>query len=256
MTEKWALSAKCVFQWDMQGSVAKSTHAGIPWLRYLRRHARLEKRVFFWPFDGFTPLPGRSHGGGDAILRHRYAARGPDGGRGGRVRRGAVVSGYGSARFHGAVFGCAADGAFAGCRSGRGGYWAWRKEGRGDCRLRWGDLRPLGGGKDAARGRVRPSILRFWGREGGIARTTAAFPMISAGRLPRRTFSKVPPQAFTRVTACLLAESPCDPLDQRLPAASSPLPPPIATGWSDTCRAGINPHPRPPPPPGNQTSYR
>ena len=78
MTEKWTSSAKCVFQWDMQGSVAKSTHAGIPWLRDLRRHARLEKRVFFWPFDGFTPLPGRSLVAEvyPSILRHRYAAEG------------------------------------------------------------------------------------------------------------------------------------------------------------------------------------
>lgn len=42
--------AKSVFQFDMQGSVAKSTHAGIPWLRYLRQ--QLGARVHFWPFDG------------------------------------------------------------------------------------------------------------------------------------------------------------------------------------------------------------
>lgn len=43
--------AKSVFQFDCQGSVAKSTHSGIPWLRHLRQ--RLGDRVHFWPFDGW-----------------------------------------------------------------------------------------------------------------------------------------------------------------------------------------------------------
>ncbi len=42
----------------MPGSVAKSTHAGLPWLRYLRQ--QLGERVHFWPFDGWTPRPNRS----------------------------------------------------------------------------------------------------------------------------------------------------------------------------------------------------
>lgn len=50
--------AKSVFHFDVQGSVAKSTHAGIPWLRYLRR--QLGSRVHFWPFDGWDIQPGRS----------------------------------------------------------------------------------------------------------------------------------------------------------------------------------------------------
>jgi hypothetical protein len=50
--------AKSVFHFDVQGSVAKSTHAGLPWLRFLR--AQLGARVHFWPFDGWTPPPGRS----------------------------------------------------------------------------------------------------------------------------------------------------------------------------------------------------
>ena len=37
ITERRARTAKSVFQFDMQGSVAKSTHAGIPWLRYKRK---------------------------------------------------------------------------------------------------------------------------------------------------------------------------------------------------------------------------
>jgi hypothetical protein len=53
LTERWTSSAKSVFQFDMQGSVAKSTHAGIPWLKWLRDEAR--DRIHFWPFDGWTP---------------------------------------------------------------------------------------------------------------------------------------------------------------------------------------------------------
>lgn len=50
--------AKSVFHFDVQGSVAKSTHAGLPWLLHLRR--QLGQRVHFWPFDGWTPPPARS----------------------------------------------------------------------------------------------------------------------------------------------------------------------------------------------------
>lgn len=53
LCERWTSSAKSVFQFDMQGSVAKSTHAGIPWLRFLRE--RMGDRLFFWPFDGWQP---------------------------------------------------------------------------------------------------------------------------------------------------------------------------------------------------------
>ena len=57
MTEE-RCRAKSVFHFDVQGSVAKSTHCGLPWLRYLRQ--QLGSRVHFWPFDGWTPPPGRS----------------------------------------------------------------------------------------------------------------------------------------------------------------------------------------------------
>jgi hypothetical protein len=50
--------AKSVFHFDVPGSVAKSTHAGIPWLRYLR--IRAGGRVHFWPFDGWKVPPGKS----------------------------------------------------------------------------------------------------------------------------------------------------------------------------------------------------
>ncbi len=58
LTELRAGAAKSVFHFDVQGSVAKSTHSGIPWLRYLRR--QLGEKVFFWPFDGWDIPPGRS----------------------------------------------------------------------------------------------------------------------------------------------------------------------------------------------------
>ena len=58
LTEERAGSAKSVFHFDVQGTVAKSTHSGIPWLRYLRRN--LADQVHFWPFDGWEHPPGRS----------------------------------------------------------------------------------------------------------------------------------------------------------------------------------------------------
>lgn len=50
--------AKSVFHFDVPGSVAKSTHAGLPWVRMLRR--TLGARLHVWPFDGWTVPPGRS----------------------------------------------------------------------------------------------------------------------------------------------------------------------------------------------------
>jgi hypothetical protein len=58
LTERRAGSAKSVFHFDVQGSVAKSTHSGLPWLLYLRR--KLGERIHFWPFDGWAIAPGRS----------------------------------------------------------------------------------------------------------------------------------------------------------------------------------------------------
>jgi hypothetical protein len=58
LTEVRSGSAKSVFHFDVQGSVAKSTHAGIPWLRFIRQ--RLADRVHFWPFDGWDIPAGRS----------------------------------------------------------------------------------------------------------------------------------------------------------------------------------------------------
>ena len=53
LTDKRAAPAKSVFRFDVQGQVAASTHAGIPWLRKLR--GKLGDQIHFWPFDGFVP---------------------------------------------------------------------------------------------------------------------------------------------------------------------------------------------------------
>jgi len=58
LTESWTPSAKSVFLFDVQGSVAKSTHAGLPWLRFLREQCG--EHAHFWPFDGWEIPPGRS----------------------------------------------------------------------------------------------------------------------------------------------------------------------------------------------------
>ncbi len=58
LTEERAGGGKSVFHFDVPGSVAKSTHAGIPWLRFIRR--RLGQRMHFWPFDGWEIPVGRS----------------------------------------------------------------------------------------------------------------------------------------------------------------------------------------------------
>ncbi len=50
--------ARSVFHFDVPGSVAKSTHAGLPWLRCIRQ--QLGNRVHFWPFDGWEFPAGRS----------------------------------------------------------------------------------------------------------------------------------------------------------------------------------------------------
>lgn len=51
LTEKWTSSAKSVFLFDVQGSVAKSTHTGLPWLLHIRKE--VGDLVHFWPFDGW-----------------------------------------------------------------------------------------------------------------------------------------------------------------------------------------------------------
>lgn len=58
LTEEWTATAKSVFQFDVQGQVATSTHAGLPWLRFVRQ--RCGQQVHFWPFDSWEIPAGRS----------------------------------------------------------------------------------------------------------------------------------------------------------------------------------------------------
>jgi hypothetical protein len=58
LTERWTATAKSVFLFDVQGSVAKSTHAGLPWLLYLRNWCK--RPIHFWPFDGWEIPEGKS----------------------------------------------------------------------------------------------------------------------------------------------------------------------------------------------------
>ena len=58
VTETWTASAKSVFGFGIQGEVATSTHAGLPWLLYLRKHCK--RPVHFWPFDGWEIPEGES----------------------------------------------------------------------------------------------------------------------------------------------------------------------------------------------------
>lgn len=80
LAERWTPSAKSVFLFDVQGSVATSTHAGLPWLLHLRQHAA--GRVHFWPFDGWDIPAGASVVAEvyPAIFSRRYPrdTRGPD----------------------------------------------------------------------------------------------------------------------------------------------------------------------------------
>ena len=76
LTEERAGGAKSVFHFDVPGSVAHSTHAGIPWLLYLRR--QLGERVHFWPFDGWQIPAGRSAvvEAYPALWKHAFATEG------------------------------------------------------------------------------------------------------------------------------------------------------------------------------------
>ena len=60
LCEQWTATAKSVFLFDVQGSVAKSTHAGLPWLLWLREMLRQKSNPHFWPFDGFDVPDGKS----------------------------------------------------------------------------------------------------------------------------------------------------------------------------------------------------
>lgn len=56
LCEQWTSSCRSVFHFDVQGQVAKSTHAGIPWLKRIRD---ADERVHVWPFDGWQIPAGK-----------------------------------------------------------------------------------------------------------------------------------------------------------------------------------------------------
>ena len=62
LTDEFTRTASSAFNFNAkQNNVAYSTHAGIPWLRYIRqRLGGPEARVRFWPFDGWDVPEGYS----------------------------------------------------------------------------------------------------------------------------------------------------------------------------------------------------
>jgi hypothetical protein len=58
ITERWTPAAKSVFGFGVNGEVATSTHAGLPWLLHLRKQCK--RPVHFWPFDGWEIPKGKS----------------------------------------------------------------------------------------------------------------------------------------------------------------------------------------------------
>lgn len=58
VTETWTPAAKSVFGFCVQGVVATSIHAGLPWLLYQRKQCK--HPIHFWPFDGWEIPEGES----------------------------------------------------------------------------------------------------------------------------------------------------------------------------------------------------
>lgn len=58
VTKRWTATAKYVFGFGVQGEVATSTHAGPPWLLYLRNWCK--RSIHFWPFYGWEIPEGKS----------------------------------------------------------------------------------------------------------------------------------------------------------------------------------------------------
>ncbi len=77
LTEQRSGGAKSVFHFDVPGSVAKSTHSGLPWLRRILQ--KCPGSVHFWPFDGWDVASGRSMIAEvyPSLWRDRYPRREP-----------------------------------------------------------------------------------------------------------------------------------------------------------------------------------
>lgn len=52
LTDRRCKAARSVFQFDGVGKVAAATHAGLPWILFLKR--QLGERLHVWPFDGWS----------------------------------------------------------------------------------------------------------------------------------------------------------------------------------------------------------
>jgi hypothetical protein len=57
-TEALVPGMRSVFQFDGAGANAKAAHAGVPFLRHIRKACG--NYAYFWPFDGWSPPPGKS----------------------------------------------------------------------------------------------------------------------------------------------------------------------------------------------------
>ena len=79
LTDRRAGTAKSVFRFGVNGEVATSTHAGLPWIRFLRQSPGLS--LHCWPFDGWAPPIGRSVVAEiyPTLWRHRYERAGRTG---------------------------------------------------------------------------------------------------------------------------------------------------------------------------------
>jgi len=58
LTDERCRAARSVFQFEGQGKVAAATHAGLPWILFLKR--QLGERLHAWPFDGWEVPAGKS----------------------------------------------------------------------------------------------------------------------------------------------------------------------------------------------------
>lgn len=58
LTDERCRAARSVFQFEGQGKVAAATHAGLPWILFLKR--QLGGRLHVWPFDGWEIAVGKS----------------------------------------------------------------------------------------------------------------------------------------------------------------------------------------------------
>jgi len=58
LTDERCRAARSVFQFEGQGKVAAATHAGLPWILFLKR--QLGERLHVWPFDGWGIPAGKS----------------------------------------------------------------------------------------------------------------------------------------------------------------------------------------------------